>query len=214
MPPKTFNLTPGPEGIIRNLYPNWPVVTLGQSVHRTTGQLIQEIVLPPALDEEQLKQRVDVGRLQLQKLLECNAEKIHLVAVPSGYYPNERTKDYQVYMTNDDNPARLWEISDRSPNYYNLGCIQVDKHWRAEGDNGYIVNRDFDHILSVLESLEVGQEDPPVKWEQARTINSTVHPYGPTVRLKACQDKAHKPEPARRYDPNDSSIVQVRAAIL
>ena len=126
MPPATFNLTPALQDVIQHCYPFWPFVHLGQSVHRTSGQFIQEFVLPPALDAEQLKKRVDLGRLHLQRALECEFDRVFQPAVDMEWEPDENSYQYQVRFFDYDYPGLLWKIYECSQEHYNLGCIRMD----------------------------------------------------------------------------------------
>ena len=210
MPSTAFGLTPEQKDVVKKYCPNWPMVDLGQSIHRQTGQLSQALSLPNALNDDVLKTRVDVGRLELQKLLECDIDRMFELAASLGYIAHESAQNYQVRMTANDNPTELWEFTDRSPSHHNLGTVEMDGAgfgWAAFNENGKNVLRRYDPILSVLESLEVGRIAANVKWEQRRTINAIVHPQGPNVYLEAYRDRQYELE--KHPTPNT-----VRTAML
>jgi hypothetical protein len=84
----------------------------------------------------------------------------------------------------------------------------------AEGDDRQPVRRDFDHIVSVLEPLEVVKHISVRDQQETRTINSAVHPHVPTVRLEVCQNYEYLPAPHLRASPKDWTLKDVRAVVF
>lgn len=193
MPGTTFYLTPEQETNIKAFYPAWPWVDIGQGVDQN-GATIQIINLQHRMTDEALKQRVDRGRLHVQKLLESGIDERYRLLLQWHNPEDESGNKWQRKTSDDDDPSSQWTVSDTSGCFDNRGPIFYDKHGRSYNWDNVIVDRRFDHILSVLESLPVGPPDgvsAKTEWEHFRTVNCTVFPHGPNMRFRMHQDIAY-----------------------
>ena len=76
-------------------------------------------------------------------------------------------------------------------------CTDSFTHFLA----GELVDRSLDYIMSVLQSLPVGNFDgksrfegePVVLWDEKRTASSVMYPYGPNIRIRFEQNKPYDP---------------------
>lgn len=164
----TFGLRPEQEAYIKNCYPTWPYVKLGSS--NDSGTTVQVLPHSPPLNNSYLKSCVDLGRVHFQTLSEGDIDDVYRRATspphrrgddPSGR-KHQRTIDL---FTGPDGPDSLWSSEDRSRSIDNRGSVTYEPICNFSSNNdGDFVDRRFDYVLSVLESLWVGMPDE-LAWE-------------------------------------------------
>jgi hypothetical protein len=196
-----FSLTPHQDASIRAVYPFWPWVELGQGFQG--GSPLQIINLPEPTTDKDLKNLVTSGRLT-QRLLESDIDEMNKILVTErGCKPDASGNKHQQKIGNDENPYDEWSMSVAYAGLDNRGYVTRDKGGMYRNCRDVAVSRFFDHVLSVLESLPVGQPDTTtwketgeVKWERPRTINATTYPTGPNIVIRMQQDKSYRHQQA------------------
>jgi hypothetical protein len=174
---------------LHQYYPSWPYVNLG-----TDSTDVQQITVPEPMNEDDLVRTVNLGR-HLNRLLECNvSEAYHVMTQNLGWPP-----DPQYYQTRE-NPTpfnQAWTATNTSKVLDNRGFVSIDENRELRSEDGRVVDRRYDYLLSILESLPIGSDSSNTKWERPRTASSIVYPYGPNLRLRLAQDKEyHITDPA------------------
>lgn len=172
--------------LFKEHYPHWPWVELG--CHSADYRLNGKMPDPPGTDD--LVKQIREGR-NLQSLFEGDV-----------YSTRDVLRDHFKFTFNgsatgqqQDEPQLLtnaWTKTNTSAAIDNIGFIHFDDWRNTVNDNDDIVDRSFDHLFSVLESLPVGREGdaPPLNSrEPLRTVHPAMHPNGPNVRIKFEQDK-------------------------
>lgn len=161
-------------------YPEWPWVSLGKLRDDCKPALPQYQSWPPLLDD-QLKEFIDEGRKFLQVLLESNVKTIaswlkgNKDKVPGGD-PTQRHFGTVKAL------VEPWTQCDNTSKRYldNRGTVDITSNFPGYvNDVGEPTRRSHDAILSVLESLSVGNDSKKAgepKHEQFRTINPIAYP--------------------------------------
>lgn len=172
--------------------PQWPWVQLGLCVSDPR----RNVPMPASSNDGELMDQIMQGRLR-QSLVEANIKETRSILVESfGFEHSAQNKSFTGQQ--NDEPAmltRYWSIDNTSGDLDNTGFVHLDAQGRTLSEDGGVVDRRFDHLLSVLESLPVGSKDgqPADKlWEKSRTVNSAVYPKGPNVRIRFQQDKPYR----------------------
>lgn len=204
----TFGLRPEQEADIKNFYPTWPYVNLGST--NQSGIMVPVLPVKPPLDDGKIKSEVDMGRLSVQKLLEGDIDDFYHRATsppyrrPDGLTGNKHQRSIDVFA-GPDGPDSQWSTEDRSRFFINTGSVYRDPISKALFDSeNRCVDRRFDYVLSVLESLPVGMPDDlawelngSVKWQKPRTANSLVYPHGPNMHINMVQNQGYECTPSR-----------------
>lgn len=207
------------EESIKQHYPSWPWVDLGQSIEG--GMPEQVVTLHGPVTNEQLKTYVDLGRLKVQTLVEGNIDDFDRLAMqaPWNCEPDPSGHKHQRKVTANHCPDTEWSSFDLSECMDNHGVLKCDAYGRLVNDYDVVVDRRLDYVLSILENLAVGMADDKawkkngkIKWERPRTANSLIYPHGPNMFLRIQQDKSYSYMPHSKR--NDVKILKADVCVI
>lgn len=140
----------------------------------------------------------------MERLLESNIDQLYeLVTEEWDWDPDDAFPNYQRQRLTDNFPHKQWsqyELTVGLDNRSTVTCNdkgQVLTYWDRK-----VTDRSYDYILSVLESLLVGEKREPawstwnhgVKWHRPRTFNPINYPRGPNILIQMAQDKQYVEE--------------------
>ena len=196
-----------PHAKFRAVYPSWPWVGLDT----VFGSPTRNINLPPVLGDEDLKKLVDLGRAECQELLESDVDQFNtIISNTCRKGPDPSGNKHQITGTRDRHFSRTWKHQDTTPGLDNRGFVQYGRDGRTYTVDGRSVDRRFDHILSVLESLPVHRAQK-FKYSRPHTISSITYPYGPNVRIEQVQNKKYV---TRSPHGHEDEVALVRSYLL
>jgi hypothetical protein len=196
---------------LEEFYPYFPWVEIGQ--HYGSNKDNRKIEPPKPMDEADIKLLIDKGRREVQKLIESNIDEMYrMLTQERGWSADESGNKHQKGINKGHKPSAQWSHSDQSAGLDNRGEVRLDisnsksvspEITRIETDfvseKNEVVGRHFDHILSVLESLHVGEPDEDawkeahnVKWQRPRTVSPIMYPNGPNMLVRMIQDHQYQ----------------------
>lgn len=185
---------PVEDSVFKATYPHWTWVDLGEH----TADPGKNVTLPERISTKELVEKISKGS-KLARLMQGTEEKAHDVLVRDFNFPSKISRGGQKI----DEPSILteaWIVMGCSQYKDNRGLVYLDNQQKEpiSIETKEWTDRDFDYILSILESPVVGHVERAKDarnagriWEFKRTASSITYPYGPNLPVMFVQDKQY-----------------------
>ena len=184
--------------VFKSYYPDWPWVDLGTRANDPACNL----KLPEPIDDERLVDVIAVGRHLSRTPQTIDTRKTFQMWVEYFFVDPEEGNN-PFHGQKPDNTSALmdeWTVTDTTSDLDNRQTLRLTgttvSTFSQSTVTGKAVDRSFDYIMSVLESLPVGYKESPridemqhLKW----TVNSIMYPHGPNIRIHFEQNKSYNP---------------------
>jgi hypothetical protein len=169
-------------------YPSWPWVSVGTAFNNPA----RAPNLPSETSDERLVQLSNIGRFQHQPLLEADIDTMdRLLSNNPTVGPDTSGNKHQSLRTMSNDFRQTWSLRENGDELDNRGFVQIDQKGNTVTAYGNTVSRGFDHILSVLESLSVGDSWDSQSYRYRRTINPIAYPHGPNIWIENIQNQPY-----------------------